>query len=154
MKKVKFIFIELNSLQIGFITHHQLKRGWASKKVCVRWINAFGVDYKVRQMNEKMPHAGWPQRLNNRKNWRKKILHLFVTPAWCLMDFVRCHYNRKQISFPSAFVYFAIIFMFMFITNEMMQFDHNTAHNLFVSKLNLFSFFSQSFGCTVWRMRK
>lgn len=53
MKKVKFIFIELNSLQIGFITHHQLKRGWASKKVCVRWINAFGVDYKVRQMNEK-----------------------------------------------------------------------------------------------------
>lgn len=107
-KKVKFIFIELNSLQIGFITHHQLKHGWASKKVYVRWINAFDVDYKVWSKN-KIPHAGL---LAGRNDWitvkiGEQILHLFVTPAWCLMDFVRCHYNRKQISFSSAFCLFS-----------------------------------------------
>lgn len=48
-KKVKFIFIELNSLQIGFATHHQLKsRLGQQESALYAWrINAFEVDYKV-----------------------------------------------------------------------------------------------------------
>lgn len=72
-KKSEIRFIELNSLQIGFTTHHQTN-GAATATIATE-----------TNQRERIMRDGHNSKKKQTEEREEKILQLFVTPAWCLM---------------------------------------------------------------------
>lgn len=85
VKKSEIYFIEPNSLQIRFTTHHQMNGEQQPQPQCEEAIMATTANGEQFTRKERDKQREWDG--YNSKYWRgnEKILQLFVTPAWCLM---------------------------------------------------------------------